>query len=101
LGGCNAKKAAERPQSLLTGSCYTFHEKRGRPLRLDAAPRRQPRAQTALLDPVLRQSDYDATIAPLDALIAPGEKPRYEPLHNGRYMVDFYDKGMAYLKRKA
>jgi len=51
--------------------------------------------------PFFANPDYDVTIAPIEALLAEGAKPHYEPLHNGRYMVDFYDKGMAYLKRNA
>ena len=31
--------------------------------------------------------------------MAPGEAPRYEPFENGPYMADFYDKGMAYLRK--
>jgi isopenicillin N synthase-like dioxygenase len=50
--------------------------------------------------PFFANPDYDVTIAPIAGLLAPGEAPRYEPVHNGRFMVDFYDKGMAYLKRK-
>jgi isopenicillin N synthase-like dioxygenase len=51
--------------------------------------------------PFFANPDYDVTIGPIEALLVGGATPQYEPLHNGRYMVDFYDKGMAYLKRKA
>ena len=41
------------------------------------------------------------TIAPIAGVMEPGETAAYEPLANGRYMVDFYDKGMAYLRKAA
>ena len=40
-----------------------------------------------------------SALAPIGSLLPPGEAPAYPPLANGPYMVDFYDKGMAYLKR--
>lgn len=50
--------------------------------------------------PFFANPDYDVTIAPIGSLLSPGEAPAYAPLANGPYMVDFYDKGMAYLKRR-
>ena len=50
--------------------------------------------------PFFANPDYDVTIAPIEALLAPGETPRYEPLQNGPYMVEFYNKGMAYRAAK-
>ncbi len=38
-------------------------------------------------------------IAPIPEILRPGETPIYEPFSNGAYMVDFYDKGMAYLRK--
>ncbi|MEZ5666001.1 MAG: 2-oxoglutarate and iron-dependent oxygenase domain-containing protein [Alphaproteobacteria bacterium] len=49
--------------------------------------------------PFFVNPDFDVTVAPLPALIRPGEQPAFAPLHNGRFMVDFYDAGMAYLRR--
>ena len=49
--------------------------------------------------PFFANPDYDVTIAPIEGLLRPGEPPRYEPLQNGPYMVEFYNKGMAYLTR--
>jgi isopenicillin N synthase-like dioxygenase len=49
--------------------------------------------------PFFVNPDFDVVVEPLPQLLQPGEAPAYEPLHNGRFMVDFYDAGMAYLKR--
>jgi len=49
--------------------------------------------------PFFANPDYDVEVSPIPSLLAPGEAPIYAPFHNGRYMVDFYDKGMAYLKK--
>lgn len=51
--------------------------------------------------PFFVNPDFDVTVAPLPQAMAPGEDPRFAPIHNGRFMVDFYDAGMAYLRRGA
>ena len=51
--------------------------------------------------PFFVNPDYDVAIEPLPHLVPAGEAPRFAPLHNGQYMVDFYDKGMKYLRRGA
>lgn len=49
--------------------------------------------------PFFVNPDYDVTVAPIPELLPPGESPNFTPVHNGQYMVDFYEAGMAYLKR--
>ncbi len=49
--------------------------------------------------PFFANPDYDAVIAPIPEILRPGEAPIYAPFSNGAYMVDFYDKGMAYLRK--
>lgn len=49
--------------------------------------------------PFFANPDYDATIAPIAEILKPGETPQFAPFSNGAYMADFYDKGMAYLRR--
>ncbi len=49
--------------------------------------------------PFFANPDYDTVIAPIEALVPPGAEPAYPPLNNGEFMVDFYDRGMAYLKK--
>jgi isopenicillin N synthase-like dioxygenase len=51
--------------------------------------------------PFFANPDYDVTIAPIAEIMKEGETADYEPLANGPYMVDFYDKGMAYLRKAA
>ncbi|NBB82574.1 MAG: isopenicillin N synthase family oxygenase [Alphaproteobacteria bacterium] len=58
-------------------------------------------AQPRYSMPFFVNPDFDVTVEPLPGLMQPGESPRFEPLHNGRFMVDFYDAGMAYLRRDA
>jgi isopenicillin N synthase-like dioxygenase len=48
--------------------------------------------------PFFANPDYDVVVKPIEVLLKPGETPLYEPLPNGPYMRDFYDKGMAYLR---
>ncbi len=49
--------------------------------------------------PFFANPDYDVTIAPIAEIMKPGEKAEFEPFENGPYMRDFYDKGMAYLRK--
>jgi isopenicillin N synthase-like dioxygenase len=49
--------------------------------------------------PFFANPDYDVTISPITRIMAPGETPRFAPFENGPYMVDFYDQGMAYLRK--
>lgn len=49
--------------------------------------------------PFFANPDYDVTVAPIEGLLAAGEKAAYEPVQNGEFMVNFYEKGMAYLRR--
>lgn len=51
--------------------------------------------------PFFVNPDFDVTVEPLPRLLGPGEQPRFPPVHNGRFMVDFYEAGMAYLRRAA
>ena len=51
--------------------------------------------------PFFMNPDFDVVVEPEPRLFGPGETARYAPLHNGRFMVDFYDAGMAYLKDHA
>jgi isopenicillin N synthase-like dioxygenase len=51
--------------------------------------------------PFFANPDYDVTIAPIPEIMTAGEIAAYEPLANGPYMRDFYDKGMAYLRKAA
>ena len=49
--------------------------------------------------PFFANPDFDVTIAPIKEILAPGEQPQFEPFHNGQYMDEFYQKGMAYLRK--
>jgi isopenicillin N synthase-like dioxygenase len=49
--------------------------------------------------PFFANPDFDVTIRPIEAILRPGETARFEPFENGPYMVDFYNQGMAYLRR--
>ncbi len=49
--------------------------------------------------PFFVNPDFDVEVAPLPELVPPGQAPAFPPLHNGAFMVDFYDHGMAYLRR--
>lgn len=50
--------------------------------------------------PFFANPDFDVTVAPLPELVPPGEEPGYPATHVGEYMIDFYEKGMAYLRQK-
>ncbi len=47
--------------------------------------------------PYFANPDYDAIIAPVPSLVAPGTDAAWPPLHFGQFMDDFYKKGMSYL----
>lgn len=51
--------------------------------------------------PFFVNPDFDVTIEPLPELMQPGENVQMPPVHNGQFMVDFYNQGMAYLRRAA
>ena len=50
--------------------------------------------------PFFANPDYDVTIGPIAAIMKPGETAAVRALQNGPYMVEFYNKGMAYLRKK-
>ncbi len=49
--------------------------------------------------PFFANPDYDVTIAPIASILREGETPQFEPFENGPYMRDFYEMGMAYLRK--
>ncbi len=49
--------------------------------------------------PFFANPDYDVTIAPITEIMKPGDTPLYPPFENGPYMRDFYEMGMAYLRK--
>jgi isopenicillin N synthase-like dioxygenase len=49
--------------------------------------------------PFFANPDYDVMISPIAEIMKPGETPKYEPFENGSYMADFYEMGMAYLRK--
>ncbi|MDR3376935.1 MAG: 2-oxoglutarate and iron-dependent oxygenase domain-containing protein [Ancalomicrobiaceae bacterium] len=49
--------------------------------------------------PFFANPDFDAVIAPIPSLIEPGTRAAYEPLHFGSFMEEFYNHGMAYLRK--
>ncbi|MDR3493532.1 MAG: 2-oxoglutarate and iron-dependent oxygenase domain-containing protein [Ancalomicrobiaceae bacterium] len=49
--------------------------------------------------PFFANPDFDAIIAPIPSLIEPGTRAAYEPLHFGSFMENFYNQGMAYLRK--
>lgn len=49
--------------------------------------------------PFFANPDYDVTIAPIAEILKDGETAQFEPFENGPYMRDFYEMGMAYLKK--
>lgn len=51
--------------------------------------------------PFFANPDYDVTIAPIPEILRPAEGAEYAPFENGSYMRDFYDMGMAYLRKGA
>lgn len=51
--------------------------------------------------PFFANPDFDVIVEPLPPFVSADQPPRFAPLHNGRFMVDFYEKGMAYLRRAA
>lgn len=49
--------------------------------------------------PYFANPDYDSIIAPIPSLIEPGTEPAYEPILFGDFMREFYEAGMAYLRK--
>lgn len=51
--------------------------------------------------PFFVNPDFDVVVEPLPPFVSADNPPRFAPVHNGRFMVDFYEHGMAYLRRAA
>lgn len=51
--------------------------------------------------PFFMNPDFDVEVTPEPKLFKAGEVAQYPPLHNGEFMVDFYNAGMAYLRPSA
>jgi isopenicillin N synthase-like dioxygenase len=49
--------------------------------------------------PFFANPDYDVTIQPIESIMKPGETAQYPAFENGPYMADFYQMGMAYLRK--